>query len=273
MTIWNSLRLTFISALHHPRLWLLQFLGTSVILVIAAFWLHIPDSYWWQLLSQFVIVFLLIMGALVLEGGTLNFYRDEVEDPKTSLAAAFKKAARLRHLIAFALWAAIFYLVLHFVDKLDDYQYEFPGYLRSEFPAWLRRFMTENAVGNLYEGLVGFLRWVVVPGLLLPVGLLCANIGLRGFTKFRSWGRSLGSVAYWIGLLLAALIGVYCTDKILDWRLQPNGPAVTKEGIWLAFRLLLVSLLALFSWFWVCALLARSCFRPDPSATPQKVAA
>lgn len=273
MTVWNSLRSTLISALHYPRLWLLQFFSAAMILIVAAFWLHIPDSYWWQLLFQLVLALLLIVAVLVLQGGTLNYYADTVEDPKTSLAAALKKAARLQHLFAFALWVAIFYLVLYFVDKLDDYQYEFPGYLRSEFPAWLRRLLTESAMNNLYEAFVGFLRWILVPGLLLPMGLLCANTGLRGFTKFQSWGRSLRNVAYWIGLILAALIGVYCTDKILDWRLHPDAPAVTKEGIWLAFRLLIAALLALLSWFWVCALLARSYFRPDPSAASQKVAA
>jgi hypothetical protein len=48
---------------------------------------------------------------------------------------------------------------------------------------------------------------------------------------------------------------------------------VTKEGIWLGFRLFIAYLLALFSWLWVCCMLARARFRPDPPAASQRAAA
>lgn len=271
MTLWNFLRSTFLAALRHPRLWLLQFSGNLAIVLGFGLWLHIPDSYWWQLFFQFVIALLLVAAALVLHGGTLNYYSDLFDDEKAPLSGAFTKA--VKHLHAFAVWAAVFYLVLHFVDKLDDYQFAFPGYLRSEFPAWLRRHVTENAMDNWYQGFVACLRWVVVPGLLLPLGLLCADAGLSGFIRFRAWGRSLRRLSYWIVLILAALIGVYCSGKIMGWKLHPEGPAVTQEGIWLGFRLFIAYLLALFSWLWVCATLARARFRPDKSTASQKAAA
>lgn len=271
MKLWTSLRSTFVSALRHPRLWLLQFFGNAAIVVTFGFWLHIPDSAWWQLFFQFVIVLALVVAALLLHAGTLNYYSDILAEQKASLSAAFRRA--LKHLPAFFIWAAIFYLLFTLTDKLEDYQYSVPGYLRSEFPAWLRRLFSENAMDDLYMGFVGLLRWVFIPGALLPLGLLCADLGFKGFARLRHWLRSLLNLSYWIVFVAAALIGIYCFDKILDWKLHPEGPAVTKEGIWLGFRMLIGYLLALFSWLWVCAMVARARFRPDPPAASQQKAA
>jgi hypothetical protein len=271
MTVWNSLRSTFVSALHHPRLWLLQFFGNAAIVIIFGLWLHIPDSHWWQLFFQFVIVLLLTVAALVLHGGTMNYYANLCGNKTAGLGQAFRNA--LKHVLAFAVFVVILHFLLHLVNHLDNYQYEFPGYLRSEFPAWLRRHISEDAMDELYTGFVAFLRWVLVPGLLLPLGLLCANIGFRGFLQFGRWWHGIRNLAYWIVVIVAAVIGVYCTSKLMEWTLQPEGPAVTKEGIWLGFRMLVAYLLALFSWLWVCAMLARAHFRPDPPAASQKVAA
>lgn len=271
MTVWNSLRSTFISALRHPRLWLVQFFGNILVALLLILWLRIPDSYWWQLLFQLVIVVAGVVVALVLHGGTLNYYLDLDREEKSVLATAFWRA--LRHLPAFVIAVAVLYFLLHFVDKLDDYQYQFSGYLRSEFPAWLRRLVSENAMDSFYEGVVAFLRWIVVPGLLLPLWLLCADLGFRGFAQFNAWRRTLRSLSYWIVLVLAGLIGVYCTGKLMGWTLSPKGPAVTKEGIWLGLRMLIAYLLALLSWFWVCSILVRARFRPEPPAAAQKTAA
>jgi hypothetical protein len=271
VTVWNSLRSTFVSTLHHPRLWLVQWFGNVAIGLGFGLWLNIADTYWWELFFQFLLAVLLVVAALLLHGGTLNYCSDVCENKTSGLIPAFKNA--LKYLPAFAIWVVIVYFLLQFVAKLDNYQYEIPGYLRSEFPAWLRRHISENAMDNLYVALVAFLRWILVPGLLLPLGLLCTKLGFRGFLQFRSWWRSVRNMAYWIALLLAALIGVYCTGKIMDWRLHPEGPAVTKEGIWLGFRLFVVYLMALFSWLWVCCMLARARFRPDPPAASQKAAA
>ena len=273
MTAWNSLRSTFVSAVHHPRLWLLQFLGNIVIALLFVAWLRIDVANGWQVFLNFFVGLLVIVAPLLLHGATLNYCSDAAtdNDKTAALVPALKKA--IRHAPAFAIAVGIFYLVLHFVDKLDNYQYAFPGYLRSEFPAWLRRHVTEHAMDNLYGGFVGLLRWVVVPGLLLPLWLLSADLGFRGFLQVRNWWRSLRNLSYWIVMILAVLIGVYCTSKLMGWTLHPAGSAVTREGIWLAFRLLIAYLLALFSWLWVCYALARAPLRPEPPAAEQKAAA
>lgn len=274
MIIWNSLRSTFVSAFHHPWLWLLQLLGNVAIFFVFVFWLHIDVATGWQVFLNVVVGLFVIVAGLLLHSGTLNYYSD-LSQNKDKVAAllfpAFKRA--LKHLPAFAICVAIIYVLLHFVARLDYYQYEIPGYLRSEFPAWLRRHISEDAMDNLYTGFVACLRWIIVPGLLLPLASLCAGSGFRGFLKFGAWRSSLQNLAYWIVLVAAALIGVYCTGKLMEWKLNPNRAAVSKEEMWLGFRLFIAYLLALFSWLWVCSMLARTQFRPEPPAESKKAAA
>lgn len=270
MKLWKSLSATFVCALHHPRLWLLQFFGNAVIAVVFMLWLQIPDAYWWELFFQAVIILILLIATLLLHGGTLNYYSDIAEGKDAGLKAAFKNG--LKHLPAFAISVVILYLLFLFVRKLD-YQYELPGYLRSEMPAWLRRHISEANMDNLYEFFAFVVRWIVVPALVLPLCLLCARIGFRGFISLRPWWKIIRSLAFWIVLALAALIGVYCAGKILDWRLNPNTATLREEKVWLAFRLPIVYLLGLFSWLWVCCMVVRASTQPDPPAGSQKVAA
>lgn len=274
MKLWKSLSATFISAFHHPRLWLLQFLGNALIILIFLLWLRIPDAYWWQLFFQALIAIVLVAGSLLLHGGTLDYYSDLGNDPKAGLGTAFKKALTWKRLLALLLSVVVFCVLFYIARKLNDYQYQLPGYLRSEFPAWLRRNISEPAMDNLYAGFVFVVRWIVVPALVLPLCLLCATVGFGGFIRFREWWRTFRSLGFWIVLVLAAVIGIYCTGKILDWKLDPKTATLGGEKIWLGFRLVVIYLLALFSWLWVCCMMVRARRQPDPPpAESQKAAA
>ena len=271
MKLWKSLSSTFVSALHHPRLWLFQFVGNAVIIFTFILWLQIPDSYWWQLFFQAVIALGMLAGALLLHGGTLNYCSDLCDDKNATLRPAFKNA--FKHLPAFALSLAVLGVLLYFALKLDNYQYQLLGYLRSEMPAWLRRHISEHAMDNLYNGFVFIIRWIVVPGLILPLCLLCVRTGFRGFIRLRAWWRAVRNLAFWIVLILAAIVGVYCTGKIMYWLLNPKTATLTGEKIWLVFRMFVSSLLVLFSWLWVCFMMARANTQPDPPKASQKAAA
>lgn len=271
MKLWKSLSATFVCALHHPHLWLLQFFGNVVIAVTFMLWLQIPDAYWWELFFQAVMILIVAAATLLLHCGTLNYYSDISEGKNAELKPAFKNA--LKHLPAFAISVALLCVLFYFADDLRDYQFQFPGYLRSEFPAWLRRHISEASMDNLYDGFAFIIRWIVVPALVLPICLLCARVGFRAFIGFRPWWKIIRSLAFWIVLVLAVLIGVYCTGKILDWRLNPNTATLREEKVWLAFRLPIVYLLGLFSWLWLCCVVVRASTQPDPPAASQKVAA
>jgi hypothetical protein len=271
VTVLKSLSASFVSALRHPTVWLLQFFGNVVIVLLFSVWLNIPPSTGFEVFLNFFLPLLFVVAALLLHAGTLNYYSDIWGGEGAGWRSAFQKA--LKHLPAFAITAALSYLLLYLVDKLDNYQYSFPGYLRSEFPAWLRRHITESRMNDLYVGFVGFLDWVVAPGLLLPLGLLCAGNGFRGFLMFGAWWRTVRNRAFWMVLILAAFIGVYATGKIMHWLLNPKTASLGAERVWLAFRMFIAYVLALFSWLWVCSMLARARPHPEPPAASQKAAA
>jgi hypothetical protein len=271
MTFLNSLRATLISALRHPRLWILQFLGNIVIVLTFALWMNLDVATGFAVFLNFFFGLILFVEILLLHGGTLNYFTQADANPAAGMGSAFKNA--LKHLPALAIFAAIFGCIIWLTGKLDDYQYSFPGYLRSEFPAWLRRHISEPGMDDFYLGFLGFLRWVVIPGLLLPLGLLCAGMGFRGFIGFQVWGRVLRRLSYWIVIIVAALIGVYLNSKILHWTLNPDKSTLGGQEVWFGFRLFIVYLLALLSWLWVCAMLAYTARRPDPPAASQKAAA
>ena len=269
MAFWTSSLQTLTSTFRHGRLWLLQFFGNALLLLAFVGFLHIPDAHVWQFIFSVIVMVLLVIAVPVLHGGTINYFLETEIEKKSAIKPPFRNA--LRHVLPLIIWMVVFYFLRALLDRLDDYQYSFPGYLRSEFPAWLRRIISEPAIRNLYICFVGFLRWVLLPGLLLPLALLCADKNFRGFLQLRAWKRMLCNLGYWIVLIIAALIGVYCTGKILDWTLNPRTATLGSEEIWLGFRLIVAYLLMIFSWLWVCAMLARARLKADSAA--QKSAA
>lgn len=268
MSIWTSLRETFVSAVRQGRLWLLQFFGNALLFLIFVWFLHVGEAHWYQVGFDFLLAALVVVGALWLHAGTLNYFVEMTEENR-GLRLPF--ATALRHLPAVLVWAAIFVLLRWLIAGLDDYHYKLPGYLGSVMPAWMRRPFGQEGLYDTYDLFVSFLRWIVLPGLLLPLGLLCADRGFRGFMVFGTWLRMIRNLSWWIVLIIASLVGVYCTGKLMEWTLDPKTATLAREQWWLGFRLLIAYLLAILSWLWVCAMVSRA--RLNADAKVKEVAA
>lgn len=251
----NAPRAAFVLTVISWRLWLAQFAANILVFLLFVWWLRLPDAHWWQLLFGFLLVLAAAAAALVLHGGTLDFFQTAHESKEAQLATAFKKA--WRHLPALALWAVIFLFLQWLLGRLDQYAISLPGYLRSEFPAWLRRVISEPRLDSFYSGSVWLLRWVVLPGLLLPFALFCAETGFRGFLAFADWRRTARSLSYWIVLLFAALLAVWSTQALMSWKLDPRTATLQAEETSLFFRLLFAYLLGIFCWLLACSMLGR----------------
>ena len=201
-----------------------------------------------------MVLLLAILGALVLHGGTLNYFTRAHADRTALLMPNFKQA--LKHCLAIAIWALVFFFLCFQADKLGDYAYTFPGYLRSELPSWLRKHTTANGFTSVYDFVVGFILWIILPGLLLPAALLAANQGFRGFVRVREWGRVLRRVSYWLVLVLAVIPAGIVVVLLLDWK-NPATATLRGEEISLVLRLLASYVIALFAWLWVCSMVGR----------------
>jgi hypothetical protein len=264
MARWSSLRDALVLSIKNWRLWLVQFAGNAIIFALFFWWLQVPEAHLWQLLFQALLILLIVVSVLVLHGGTLAYFQSAHADHAAQLLPAFRKA--LKHIIALAVCVFILHIPWALSGHLYNYQTSFPGYLRSEFPVWLRRMISEPALDNTYTFLLFVLRWVILPGVLLPFVLFCADRGFRGFIAFRDWAKTIRSLAYWIVLVVAAIAGVYFVEVVMGWRLHQKTPTLQAEQVNFGMRLLLAYLLGLFSWLLVGSMLGRASRATQPSA-------
>lgn len=269
MSLWISFKNALLPAITSWQLWLVQFFGNVVAFLIFIWFLRVPDAHWWQILFGLVLLILSVAVALILHGGTLDFFQIAHQKEKAGLAIPFQTA--LRHLPALVLWAVIFVGLQLLLLKLDQYATTFPGYLRSEFPAWLRRMISGPRLEGIYTGILWLLRWVILPGLFLPFALFCADRGFRGFIALRGWWRAVRSVSYWIVLLIAALIGVLSTQGLMGRKLDPRTATLGAEKVSLFFRLLFAYLLGIFAWLLACSMLGRRTVQPVRESDAQPV--
>jgi len=260
---WDSLREVFVPSLANLRLWLLQFFGGILIALAVVGFLRTGETLG-QLILGALLILLAAVAWLTLDGGTFNYYLDQQRSQISVLKPALIRA--LKHILPLVILACVFFLLRMLVDKLDDYHYSVPGYLRSEFPAWLRRHVSEGRVQNLYDLFVFFLRWIMLPALLLPFASLCADRGFRGFIALSTWARMLLNRAFWGVLIVASILGILIPSAMLGWRLDPKTATSTSEAIFLGFRLFLGYLLVLGAWLLVSSMLARA--RMKAEATP-----
>jgi hypothetical protein len=264
MARWSSLRDALTLSLKSWQLWLVQFAGNAIIIALFLGWLQVPEAHWWQLLFQALLILALIAAVLVLHGGTLAYFQSAHENRTAQLVPAFQTA--LKHVLALAVCVFLLHFAWGWSGHLYNFQTSFPGYLRSEFPAWLRRMISEPALDNTYTFLLFVLRWVILPGLLLPFLLFCAEKGFRGLIAFRDWGKTVRNLAYWVALIVAAIVGVYFVEVVMGWRLDPTTSTFRGEQASFVMRQLLAYLLALFSWLFVASMLGRAGRVAQPGA-------
>ncbi|HLW53738.1 MAG TPA: hypothetical protein VKW06_12940 [Candidatus Angelobacter sp.] len=256
MARWKSLKDTLLLAVTTWRLWLLHFVANAVFFLLFIWWLRPHEASGWQLFYSSLVILLTAAATLVLHAGTLDFFQIAHQRKESNMPAAFRRA--WRHLPAIAVWALVFFFLQMLLGKLDQYSVTLPGFLRSEFPAWLRRMISEPRLDSMYSGLLWLLHWLILPALLLPLALFSADRGFRGLIAVRDCWRTLRSLVYWIVLLVAALIGVSATQAIMGWKLDPRTATLSAEETSLVFRLLFAYLLRIFSWLLACSALGRN---------------
>lgn len=265
----NSVREAFVDTVINWRLWLVQFFGNVLIFLAFLWWVRPHEANGWQLFYASFFILLTAAAALVLHGGTLDFYQIAHRSGNVRLLAAFKKA--VRHLPAIAVWAAVFFLLQWLIAELDQYSISLPAFLRSEFPAWLRRMISEPALDKTYSSIVWLLRWVILPGLLLPFAAAGAEQGFRGLLDFAGWRRAARSLAYWIVLLIVALLAVLSIEGLMSLKPDPKTSTPLGDGVSLFFRLLFAYLLGIFCWLLACSMLGRKTAQTSGESGAQPV--
>src|SRR5258708_4883942 len=257
MSHFEEPRLVLAGSLRSGRLWLVQFFVNPILAGLFAAWLLIPEAKIWQLGLSVLLVAVIAAAALVLHAGTLNYFSDQFREQSAAVTTSFGRA--MRHFAAIVVYALVFYLVWALAGGVGPYRETFPTFVRSMLTAFLRLHISLAAVPSIFDALVFLLQWVAVPGLLLPLALLGADQGFRGFGRagWKVWRTTISSLHYWVILALAAFLGVYGSGTILGCRPAPESATFPGEPANLVFRLFLAYGLGLFSWMVACSLIGR----------------
>lgn len=242
---------------HNWRLWLVQFIANPILFLVFAGWLLLPVSNAWYVFLNGLVAVLIVASVIALHGGTIDFLYDKSRGDSASIQTSFLRA--LRHAAAILVCAIVLFYLWKLVDAATDYNEVVAAYIRSTLPVFLRRHISLAFLEGAFEWISFVLRWIVVPGLILPDVVQAAHLGFRGFGKagFHIWRKTLWNLWYWVIVTLAALLGVYATQKIMGMPPDFRHSTIHTETASLIFRMFIAYILGLLAWMTTCSVVGR----------------
>lgn len=229
--------------------WVLgEYLGLAVLIALGLAWTRIPEKNGWQVVLTVGLPVVVMAGFLWLQAGLMRGFlppavgmeeekEDEGEEAKWVPIAWGAATLLLSVAIGWVLWGLI--------DRLDDHIFSWAAYLNSKFGANAR--VRWASYANLLRDLQWAewaLRWVVVPGLLIPLGVCSAAWGVL---RLR-WRRALAvwtAWKWWPVVAAWALIGEAWPRTWFET--SPHG--TVQAQIWrVGLKLAVAYLLAVTGW-------------------------
>jgi hypothetical protein len=225
-----------------------QFVLTVVLILIGLAWTRLPDKHLWQVALTLLVPLLLAISALELEAGTMCALAD---DDGRRVKLVFGAMALL-------VWVALFWVCWAALDWCDDQIPEWAGYLNSRASAGERAtVLTYEHIQRWLTFAEWLLRWVIVPGKIIPYAMASAQWGWR--VPFRKIIRLLLNWRWWPAVVLAALVGVALPGHFFAG--VPHGTVA--HQIWaVAFKLVGSYVLAIACWVLLLAWAAVQLGRP-----------
>jgi hypothetical protein len=229
-----------------------QFWATLLIVLVGVGWTRVPERHVWQVGLTLLLPLLMLAAMLVLEAGTMRsfFHRDERR-------VRFEWGA-----LTLLVWIAVVWIAWFILDWCDDQIPLWASYLNSRASAHARaRLFTYEHLQLWLTILVWIFRWIVVPAKVIPHALASAQWG--GRLPWRKLWRMLLNWQWWIGAVIAALVGVLLPSYFFNG--EPHG-TVTHQVWAVSLKLAGAYLLAVASWVlllaWAAVLLVRD--EPGP---------
>ena len=174
-----------------------QFVLTLVLLLVGLAWTRIPDKHVWQVALTLIVPVLLAISFLELEAGTMRALADDDG----------RRVKLVWGAMTLLVWVALFWACWAVLDWCDDRIPVWAGYLNSRASAGSRATVfTFEHVQKWLTQAEWLLRWIVVPGKIIPYATASAQWGWR--LPFRKIIRLLLSWRWWPAVILAALVGV-----------------------------------------------------------------
>jgi hypothetical protein len=189
--------------------WVLgEYVGLAVLIALGLVWTRVPEKYGWQVALTLGLPVVVAAGFLWLQAGLARGFLppavgvEEAEEDEEQRWTPIALGA-----VTLLLWVAIGWVLWGLIDRLDDHILSWAGYLNSKFGANARvRWASYANLSRDLQWAEWALRWVIVPGLLIPLGVCSAAWGLLRLP----WRRAAGvwlSLKWWLVVVAWALIG------------------------------------------------------------------
>lgn len=181
----------------------LQFVGVALLIALGLMWTRIAEKHAWQVLLTVLLPVAIAAGFVVLQAGT---FRGFLRPAPPTAEQQTRRVGLAWGAATLAIWIAIGWLLWALLDRFDDNTMEWAAYLNSRFGANARAHWATYEHLNRDLTWAGWtLRWVIVPGLLMPLGCSAAW-GLRRL-PWRRVLRLFIDWRWWPGVLGCALVG------------------------------------------------------------------
>ncbi len=254
------------ASLRDWRLWLIQIVANPALFGLFSVWLLIPEASTLYLILHVLIALVIFLAVIALHGGTLNYFRDRAQNERAAVKSAFLRA--IRNILAITISLVVFYLLWWLISLLGDYRETLPTYLRSTFPAFMRRHVSYQFLVGAFSWVIFSLRWFVLPGMLLPFVANAADNGFRGLGRpgVPIWWGFPRSWSYWLIVLLAVVVGVLAPFYIMNATPDYGTSTTRYEWFSLISRFSAAYLLALSAWFLVSSMVGRKSLRATGTA-------
>jgi hypothetical protein len=206
------------------RLWLIQATGNALLFWLVFGWLGLRDAKTSQLIQTFVYGVLLLFPWLWLQDATLAYCADR----STGLWGAFRRA--LGTLGSFATVAIVFGLAFWALGRLEGPLAEAGQRTASWLTFHFRKPVKPQTWISIYLAILWFVRWVVLPVLVLPVASGVAQHGFRGI-------RVGASRVFWLQYLLASIVAFWLPPILMHWVPRLSGTTAQVVSFLLRFGL------------------------------------
>jgi hypothetical protein len=185
------------------RLFLGQWVGNFLLMLLAAGWLQIPDSHTWQFVFSMLSGVLLAVAFLWLYTATFRHLR------------ACGRPPWWQSCLLLVVFVALWWLLLQPIAAGRAHEALFAGYWNSQSPPWLRYHLGYSNLVAWQERIYDCIQslWA---GLLLPLMVETCACGLEA-GWFRRAARVYRHWLYWLCVLVFGLGGAALTWALADW--------------------------------------------------------
>lgn len=245
--------------LSHARRWVvLQFVLTPALILAGIGWTRLPDKHLWQVALDLLLPLLLVVCALELEAATVRAFS----------ANDGRRVKLVWGAVTLLVWIAIGAAFWAFLDWCDDQIPLWAGYLNSRGSAHARSVVFTYAhIVRWFTIAEWIFRWIILPGKLVVLGAASVRWGWR--LPVRRIYRILLSGRWWLGVILAAFVGVWLPSRFFVG--LPHG-SVSAQVWTVILKLAATYLLAVGTWVLLLAWVATLFGRQNPPEEESLVA-